>query len=341
MTNYRAALDPFMLFYGLCIFFTLVATLTVTGLIRRYTVQRNILDIPNDRSSHFVPTPRGGGAGFVVITIWGAFVLYAMGDAPREMVASFTGGGALVALVGWLDDKGGLRRRYRFAAHLLAAAWAVSLLTPPEAIPYIPYLPHIPGFAIVFFFLALVWMINSYNFMDGIDGLAGWQGMTVCFVGGYLFLVPPAPALMTAAAVLGFLVWNWPKARIFMGAVGSGFLGFVIGVSWLATSDTPAGFWGWPVLMAVFFVDATCTLILRIYRGENWRDSHRSHAYQIVAQRWGHTRVTLAVIVINIVWLTPWATMISLYPTWAAWTAIVAYAPIVCLWICIKRRHSA
>ncbi len=330
-----------MFFYGICIFFTVVATLTATGLIRRYTMRRNILDIPNDRSSHLIPTPRGGGASFVVITIWAAFILYGMGDVPRELAASFTGGGALVALVGWLDDKGGLRRRYRFAAHLLAAAWALSLLPCPTAIPYISYLPQIGGVATAFFFLALVWMINSYNFMDGIDGLAGWQGVTVCFVGGCLFLAPPALALLTAAAVLGFLFFNWTKARIFLGDVGSGFLGFVIGVFWLASAETPAGFWGWPVLMAVFFIDATFTLILRIYRGENWRDSHRSHAYQVMAQRYGHTRVTLAVIVINIAWLTPWAAVIVAYPAWAAWAAVGAYAPLVCLWIAIKRRYPA
>ncbi|MCD8139712.1 MAG: hypothetical protein LUE17_08040, partial [Planctomycetaceae bacterium] len=136
-------------------------------------------------------------------------------------------------------------------------------------------------------------------------------------------------------------VWNWPKARIFMGDVGSGFLGFVIGVFWLVSAGTPAGFWGWPVLMAVFLVDATCTLLFRIYRGENWRDSHRSHAYQLMARKYGHSRTTLAVIVINIVWLTPWAAVISLYPSWSAWAAVAAYAPIVCLWICIKRNHSA
>lgn len=331
-----------MFFYAIFVFASLAFTAVATGLLRSYALRRNILDMPNDRSSHRIPTPRGGGGSFVVATIGGCIVLLFLGRAERAIVDVVAVGGGLVALVGWLDDRGGLRRRYRFAVHLLAAAWALWCIPCPRSISFGVAGMQWGWMGCVFFFCALVWMINSYNFMDGIDGLAGWEAVTVCSAGALLFMnETPGPALATAAATAGFLVWNWPKAKIFMGDVGSGFLGYMIGVCWLASADSTSGFWGWPILLGVFLTDATLTLLLRMYRGENWRDSHRSHAYQVTAQRLGHVRVTLAVVGINLLWLTPWAALCAARPTWTAAAAAIAYAPLAASWAFLKKRYPA
>lgn len=340
MTNCLWYVDPFMFFYAIFVFTSLVFAAAATGLLRSYALRRNILDLPNDRSSHSIPTPRGGGAAFVVATIGGCITLLILGRAERAFVDAVTLGGGAVALVGWLDDRGGLRRRYRFTVHLLAAAWALWCIPSPGTISFGVAELQWDWLGCIFFFCALVWMINSYNFMDGIDGLAGWEGVTVCSAGAVLFMNgTPGPALATAAAVAGFLGWNWPKAKIFMGDVGSGFLGYMLGVCWLASAGSPAGFWGWPILLGVFLADATLTLLLRIYRGENWRDSHRSHAYQVTAQRLGHVRVTMAVVGINLCWLTPWAALCAVRPTCAAAAAAIAFAPLVALWALLKKRY--
>ena len=150
--------------------------------------------------------------------------------------------------------------------------------------------------------LYLVWLINLTNFMDGIDGIAAVECITVSF-GGVLLYVLSGPSslqwlmpLMLASACLGFLVWNWPPAKIFMGDVGSGFLGFMLAaLSLQAARLSPRLFWGWVILLGIFVVDATFTLLRRIMRGERFYEAHRTHAYQYAARRFGHRPVTLAV----------------------------------------------
>lgn len=316
-----------------------VCTFLGTGLIRRYALRRDIIDVPGERSSHSVPVPRGGGLAFVAVILLGGAALLLLGAVSPRLFAAMAGGGGMVALVGWLDDKGGLRRRIRFAAHLFAAAWALWLLPAPQTVSL--------GFAEIswgwlgqaFFFLALAWMINSYNFMDGIDGLAGGEGIAVAFAGACIVGGESRfAALLVAAALPGFFVWNWPRAKIFMGDVGSGFLGYVLGVLWLATADTPAGFWGWPILLAAFIADATITLFWRIARGERWRDSHCSHAYQCAARRWGHIRVTLGVAGINVLWLVPWAVFCAHADRYAFVATVAAYSLPTVLCVLVKRR---
>jgi Fuc2NAc and GlcNAc transferase len=327
-----------MIFHAFFIFLSLLFAVLATGLVRNYALKKNIIDTPVGRSSHTVPTPRGGGVSFVAATILACGVMFLLGNTTREVVEAVALGGGAVALAGWLDDRGGMRRRYRFAVHLLAAAWALWCIPCPPVISFGVAELRWGWLGHVFFFIALVWLINSYNFMDGIDGLAGWEGVSVPAVGAFLFMGSGSgPALATAAAVSGFLVWNWPRARIFMGDVGSGFLGYVLGVYWLSSSGLPGAFWGWPILLGVFLVDATLTLLLRMYRGENWRDGHCSHAYQVAARRWGHVRVTLGVLGITLFWLTPWATLCAFRPEWSAAAAIIAYVPLAALWAVLKR----
>jgi Fuc2NAc and GlcNAc transferase len=195
--------------------------------------------------------------------------------------------------------------------------------------------------------LFLVWMTNAYNFMDGIDGLAAVQAVTVGAGGALVHsLAVAAPSwqlpLLAAAASLGFLAWNFPRARIFMGDVGSGFLGLLFAlVALQAAMVQSALFWAWLVLLGVFVVDATATLLRRVLAGERIFEAHRTHAYQRAARRLGsHVPVTLAVAVINTVWLLPIACLVALERVQAIAGLGVAYLPLLLAWLWSWRRWA-
>ncbi|MDR2032788.1 MAG: glycosyltransferase family 4 protein [Azoarcus sp.] len=315
------------------------ASLGLTALLRRYALRRHLLDIPNARSSHTAPTPRGGGAAIVASLFAALAVAGYMDMLPAALVWTLMGAGGLVALAGLIDDHGHLAVRWRLLAHFIAAAACL------HALPKHPGLfgaaPPPSGSALAFLVcgeaLYLVWMLNLYNFMDGIDGLAGTEAICAGLGGALLFLSGGAPDLaaapfLLAAAAAGFLYWNWPPARIFMGDAGSGFLGFAFGVLSLhAALHAPALFWGWMILLAVFICDASLTLARRAFAGARIHEAHRSHAYQHAARRWGHRSVTLAVAAINIFWLLPLA--LAAVPGHVPPTIALAaaYAPLLAL----------
>jgi Fuc2NAc and GlcNAc transferase len=187
--------------------------------------------------------------------------------------------------------------------------------------------------------LAIMWTLNLFNFMDGIDGIAASEAVFVTLaVLPSLMMLNVAGGIATASlivgsAALGFLRWNWPPAKIFMGDVGSGYVGFVIATLALATAgQRPVAAWIWLILGGVFFVDATVTLLRRLMRGERVHEAHRTHAYQWLARSWNnHRRVTLTVLAINLLWLLPCALWATLRPARAATITLVALAPLVAL----------
>jgi Fuc2NAc and GlcNAc transferase len=296
-----------------------VAAWIGTALLRRYAA-RNLLDVPNERSSHTHPVPRGGGLAIVLAFLAGALLQWWHGSMPTALVAALLGGGGLVAAVGFWDDHVDLPARTRIALHVGAAVLAVALLSPLQHVPLGTTTWVIPAwFAWPMSVIAIVWLLNLYNFMDGIDGIAASEAVTVA-LGALLTAeiidarVPGLTLLVAAAA--GFLMLNWPPARIFMGDTGSGFLGYVLAVYALASANQDARFvWVWIVLLAVFWVDATVTLLRRVASGERWYVAHRSHAYQHAALRFGsHVPVTLAVIGINLFFLLPMALLAANRP---------------------------
>ncbi len=315
-----------------------LAATILTGIIRRYALTVNLLDIPNQRSSHTLPTPRGGGLAIVIVFMIGLPVLNGMGFLDQQATWAFLGAGAWVALVGFLDDHQHIPARWRLLAHFVAAVWALVWLgglPPLEVFGYaldLGWIGHLLG---LFY---LVWLLNLYNFMDGIDGLAGIEAVTVCLGGVVLYLLTDdstpwlAPALL-AMAVTGFLWWNFPPARIFMGDAGSGFLGIVLGLfSLQATKVSPQFFWSWMILLGVFIVDATWTLFRRLLSGEEVHQAHRSHAYQHASRYFGaHKPVTMWVGTINLCWLTPLALAVGLAKLDGLSGVVLAYFPLVLL----------
>lgn len=290
-----------------------------TAVVLRYALARGMLDVPNQRSSHSVSTPRGGGLAIALVVLLGAATGWSAGLVPRGVAAALLLGGGLIAAAGWLDDRYSLPARTRMLVHIAAAAWAVFALHDSSA-PPIQSVQHTSGDALAV--VATVWLTNAYNFMDGIDGLAGSEGTLVGVVGGALLVARGSPALalvafLVAGATAGFLVWNWPPARIFMGDVGSGFLGFTFAALAIAAGRSgalPAQVWA--LLLGVFLFDATVTLLRRVARGETWYAAHRSHAYQRLTRAgWRHVGVVGA------------AALVTLFLSGLATAAVVFHAP--------------
>lgn len=283
-----------------------VACLLLSAVVLRYVRARGVLDIPGERSSHAVPTPRGGGLAVVGVVLAGVAVLLATGELRLPLGVALLGGGVLVALVGWTDDVRGVSARTRLAAHAVAAIWALGWLGGLPLLVVGSSAVHLGPVGVVLAVLGMVWAINLYNFMDGIDGLATGEAAAVGSIAAVM-LVRRDPSLAAVAAIVagaavGFLPWNWQRARIFMGDVGSGFLGFVLATLALASENggtMPALVW--VLLLGVFFVDATATLVRRALRRERWYAAHREHAYQRATRAgWSHRQVTSAVLLLDV-----------------------------------------
>jgi Fuc2NAc and GlcNAc transferase len=308
----------------------------LTWQVRRVAMAHGMLDQPNARSSHSVPTPRVGGIAIVATATVGLSLLFAAGELDLRLAMALIGGGAVIAAVGFMDDCRRLSARLRLAVHIAAAVWALLWL---GGLPALRFGAHIASLGVagdVLGALAIVWTLNLFNFMDGIDGIAASEAIFV-LVGAALVASPSgavgAAGLIIGAAGGGFLLWNWPPAKIFMGDVGSSYLGYVIVVLALAAGrDNASAAWVWLILGGVFFVDATVTLARRALRGERVHEAHRSHAYQRLASGWrSHGRATTAVLLIDLGWLLPCAVFASRHPSLSAGMVLVALAPLALL----------
>ncbi|MBM3111558.1 MraY family glycosyltransferase [Pseudomonas arcuscaelestis] len=307
----------------------------LTAGLRLYALRRSLLDIPNTRSSHSVPTPRGGGVAIVVSFSIALVVMYAGGELSTDAFGALAGAGLFVAGLGFLDDHGHVPARWRLLGHFLAAAWAMAWFGGAPAIYFggVSIDGVVVNLLMVFY---LVWLLNLYNFMDGIDGIASIEAISVCVGAILMYWLSGAsgaiaPLLLLAVAVGGFLYWNFPPARIFMGDAGSGFLGITLGVFSLQAAWVQSSlFWGWIILLGVFVVDATVTLIRRMLLGERVHEAHRSHAYQYASRRYGkHLPITIAVTAINLFWLAPLALVVAMGKLDGGGGVLIAYLPLL------------
>jgi Fuc2NAc and GlcNAc transferase len=311
--------------------FTFLASVLLCWLYRHLALRWHIFDVPNERSAHQRPTPRGGGVGLFLALVAGVVVALSTLDAAMLEAWQLTFAvlllpGVLLVLIGLLDDIYGLSARARLLAYTLVCAAVVVWLWWPMPI-------WVLGLASVY----LLWLLNLYNFMDGIDGLAAMEAVFVCLGAAALgAIIGMAPVqilfcLLLAAACAGFLVWNLPQASLFMGDAGSVALGFILGVlSLLGESESGLPLLCWLILLAVFFSDATYTLARRIATRQAFTQAHSQHLYQRLARRWGkHERVLWAVLAVNVLWLLPLAAVAAVWPAWG-WAALVAaYLPLL------------
>ncbi len=284
----------------------LVIAITVwaaTGGLLRVLRQRQILDIPNDRSSHKDPTPRGGGLALVIIlgaTWLGAKLAFNLLDPSLgwPVLAGFLG----LAALSWLDDLRSLGAPVRLAGHLLAVGLALPGIVAGGAV----FQGLLPGW-LDMVVAGLIWagFLNFFNFMDGIDGISGVEtaaiagGITVLAVLGSVPSAQGYAGLALVGAAAGFLIWNWAPAKIFLGDVGSVPLGFVLGA--LLLSLAVSGHWIAALLLPAYYLaDAGVTLIRRAARGERIWQAHREHFYQRANQNgMSHNRISSAIAVAN------------------------------------------
>lgn len=274
-----------------------IVSIVLTYSIKFYALKKSVMDIPNERSSHAVPTPRGGGAAIIMVFYMGLF--YFRESIDMQLFYALLCG-LPVALIGLLDDIFTLSSKIRFLIQSVSAIIALYFLGGVTFIDFVLF--ELQGWWLnIIVFFAIVWLTNLYNFLDGIDGYAGSEAVTV---GLGLFLLFHNPlGLVIVAAALGFLMFNWHQASIFMGDIGSTTLGFIFAV--FVFADTGEGsIYVWLVLLSLFWFDATLTLIRRYLNGERISQAHKKHAYQrLVQSGWAHDKVVWTALLYNLLFL--------------------------------------
>lgn len=318
----------------------LLVAAAATGLAIRYARRRQLLDQPGQRRSHRVPTPRGGGIAIVLAVFGCAAPLLPLAWMPAMLSGLSL---ALVALIGWWDDHASLSARARLAVQVPASVLlaAVLLGTSPGA-PALPLAVALGGFIA----LSTAWSINLHNFMDGINGLLTLQAAFVFAMVWLLGLLgmehglQDVPAVL-AAACLGFLPFNFPRARIFLGDVGSGALGLLIAaVLWWSVLREPRWIAAGLLLVSAFVIDASVTLLLRFSRGRRWYSAHREHLYQWLVRSGGsHARVVSYYMAWNLLLAAPLALLVATSRNVAidVTAVVLAYAAGIAAW-CRGRR---
>jgi len=270
-------------------------SVVLTYVIKAYAMKKAVFDIPNERSSHSRPTPKGGGLAIVIVFYLG--LLYFKESIDSKLLYALLCA-VPVALISLADDLFTLSSKIRFFIQSASAGMALYFLGGVSSIDFILFEIH--GWWInVIAFLAIVWLTNLYNFLDGIDGYAGSEAVMVG-LGLFLFFHNPL-GLVIVAACLGFLLFNWHQASIFMGDIGSATLGFVFAV--FVFYDTSHGsIYVWMILLSLFWFDATLTLIRRYRKDEPITQAHKKHAYQRLTQGgWSHDKVVWFALGFNLI----------------------------------------
>lgn len=295
-------IDPSLLVAGLVVAVaTFMVSWTATGAVTRHLRRRHILDHPNERSSHSVPTPRGGGWGILAALLPAKVAIAWYSSETGQQFAILAGAGLLIA-VSWADDRRGLPALTRLAAQAVAVAAGLMVL-PAESLVFQGLVPL--WLDRVAAGLCWLWFVNLFNFMDGIDGLAGTEAAMIGLGLALVGLLTGSNAtqvwtgLAAAGAAGGFLVWNWHPARVFMGDVGSVPLGFLLG--WILLGTAADGQWTAALLIPLYFVaDATITLARRLLAGKRIWQAHREHFYQRAVQAGrSHATVVRTVFMVN------------------------------------------
>lgn len=284
-------------------------SVTLVYFFCKYALQKGLLDIPNARSSHTTITPRGGGTVFVLLWLALFVIGLLFNRFTLREAGLFIPGVMMVSLVGYWDDKHHLSAKSRFLVQIMAATYSIFMMGGIDRfVIWNSSSLHLGILGSLLAGLAIIWSTNLLNFMDGLDGLAAVEALFVLGMGGFLFFHKGHNdiALLAwglASAVAGFLVWNWPKAIIFMGDVGSYCLGFLIALFAILGNKLygiPVGLW--IILYGAFWFDATLTLLRRFLKGENITSAHQKHAYQrLYLKGFSQKQILLGLIALNTV----------------------------------------
>lgn len=272
----------------------------LTYFIKNYAIKKSFVAEVNERSSHSTPTPHGGGIAIAITWFGGLFYLYFLNlIEPTLFYALMVG--VIISMVSYMDDIVELSPQIRLLTQAFVATLALYFLGGFSELNFFFFTIENQFLTNIFAFFMIIWFINLYNFLDGIDGYAGSEAMFLALAGFFFF--GDAHFLVLLASVAGFLLWNWHKAKIFMGDVGSTLLGFNVAVFTIYYANEEAtNFWIWITLFGLFWFDATLTLFRRYKNGEKLSQAHKKHAYQRLTQSgFSHDRVVIAGIFVNII----------------------------------------
>jgi Fuc2NAc and GlcNAc transferase len=325
---------------------SIAASWLLTSAVRKHAMARSILDLPNDRSLHSTPTPRGGGVAIVFVVLTFLLLAGSIRLLSWNVVIGLGVGGAAVAMIGWIDDVSSVPPSRRLLVHFGAAAWAVAWLGGFQFITIGSQRIELGIVGSVLAVIGIVWATNLFNFMDGSDGIVAVEAASIGAIGGCLLFLRGNPGLGTlglvlGGAALGFGWWNWAPAKIFLGDVGSGFVGFLIGALAVASENADSvPVTVWIILCCLFLVDATLTLLRRLRQG-HWKEPHRTHAYQVAIQGgWSHDAVATWVASANLVLGTLAAlAVLGLLPLWLA--LVVALLACSAFYAVVVTRYSS
>ncbi len=271
----------------------------LTYAVKEIAIKKSLVDIPNDRSSHTIPTPHGGGIAIAATWFLGISYLYHIDDIDSSLYFALMAG-MIISIVSYFDDLHELSAKLRIAVQGSVAILGLYLLGGFHSIDLGLFSLDNQLITNTFAFFMIIWFINLYNFLDGIDGYAGTEAIFLGAAGFFLF--GGDHFLVLIAAVSGFLVWNWHKAKIFMGDVGSTLLGYNVAIFTVYyANQESSNLWLWIILFGLFWFDATLTLFRRYKNGEKLSLAHKKHAYQRLTQSaWSHSKVVIFSILLNI-----------------------------------------
>jgi Fuc2NAc and GlcNAc transferase len=310
-----------------------VGTILLIWVYKRLALKMMVIDVPNHRSAHAEPTPTGVGIVIALMFSLGALALL-YGEMIKVEVLIILIAPVVVALLGFVDDVNHVGWPVRATLHFMAAGWCIYLFGFPVLILFDVQLDL--GLAgVVLGALSLVWLLNLYNFMDGIDGLAATE---ILFVVVAALMIGQSgdgqsgdrwfqPLLLLIVVAAAFLIFNWPKAAVFMGDAGSGFLGLLLGI--LILDSEIVSLWTWLILSAYFLTDACLTITVRLVRGEKIWLAHSEHAYQHLSRRIGADRTLYAVVFVNVLWLMPIAALSEAFTEYGILLLSLACIPLL------------
>ena len=288
----------------------------------RLALNSGRIALPGERQSHKVATPAGGGLGLILAMVIVSLILQTLEALPVFWWLNMLPGILLLALVGWVDDKNFVSSRIRLLVQFTVSFWLLLCMG---------FLGSVLGAGItVITMVAMVWLMNLYNFMDGSNGMAAFQGVFCGLVFAALFAAGGHPsmaiiAVIVAAACAGFVPLNFPHAKVFMGDVASVPLGFIFAAfSVYGVSEGVFSVWICALIMSVFLVDASLTLAARVIQSEQWYTAHKQHVYQrLIEQEWSHSQVLIAYQAINVVMVLPALVLVTMYPQYAFVTTVL------------------
>lgn len=291
----------------------------LTYLIKEYAIKKSLVAHVNERSSHTAPTPHGGGVAIAIVWFGGLVYLYVNGQIEQNFFYALMFG-VIISVVGYIDDLFELSAKIRIFIQGSVALGGLYALGGLHGVDFGFFSVENQIVVNIFALLLIVWFTNLYNFLDGIDGYAGSEAVFLVSAGFVLF--GGNHFVVLAVAVLGFLFWNWQRAKIFMGDVGSTLLGYTVAIFTIYYANQNAiNLWIWITLFALFWFDATIALLRRYINGDKLSLAHKKHSYQRLVQfGWSHSRVVLWSIVINIILFS----FVYIFSVWIALLVVIA-----------------